>query len=851
MNLKNNTALYSVGIVFVLLLIFPALGHCFSATARVDRTRISSQDTISFQVVVDGGKAEVNLSGLADFDVLSSGTQTSRSYVNGNWAHKVVYNYTLLPKKKGVVTIPPLAVTMDGEAVMTQEIQILVSDTPPSPEEQQAFFAKAELSSTDIVLGQQAVYTLKLFAASNFAGASFDPPEFSGLMARELTKWKKYTQNIKGRVFMVNEIKFLVQGETEGDFHISPAVFMAKKRVGGSQDPFGSFFDDSFFRTARTKPVRVVSNAVTLTVNPLPPYTGDAPFSGLVGSFTIGTTLDKDKIKVGESATLTITIQGSGNIMDAGVPPLSLDEGRFKVYQDSPVEEIYAGEKGFEGKKIFKQALVPNVPGKIEIPAITLTFFDTESKVYKTISTPPVPLEVIPGGPVTLVQSGPDTPASGTSASRSDADKQEVVLRNRDILDIREDIGSITTDTPLPLHWFIILLVLPGACFGLSGLVTGIRTREKTIRETLMQKAKHHLDAAGKLDPEDPEVLTRLQAALTAAVLARGEKQAESLTRDEARKILDHAQIDEAITADVLTLMDAMDAVRFGGKAMGRESTIQCLKQIRGLVKVLGLVLCLGLASLHVSAPASAAQDKEVAGASEYTAAEPEGIDRAGVFIDSTRAYKAGEFRAAARGFESIAKTGVKNPDLFYNTGNAWLKANDLGRAILWYERAKRLNPADPDLNFNLAHARALVLDKVDSSLTLSDILFFWQGMVSLKALQFMAIAGSALFFTWAAVRQIRKKRIFSGTGILTCILACTLVMIVGMESFRLNSESGAVILRDKVAVRSGILETATALFDLHAGTRVTVLEKKGSHLKVRFAKGKVGWVSLDDAAII
>jgi tetratricopeptide (TPR) repeat protein len=835
---------HPVWLVTALFLFFPALGHCFSATAQVDQTRVTSQDTVTFQVVVEGGKADVDLSNLTDFDVLSSGTQTSRSYVNGNWAHKVVYNYTLLPKKKGVLMIPPLTVTMGGEAVMTREIQILVSETPSSSKESQAFFAKADLSSPDIVLGQQAVYTLKLYVAGNFAGASFDPPKFTGLMARELTKWKKYTRNIEGRVFVVNEIKFLVQGETAGKFDISPAVFMAKKRVGGSKDPFDSFFDDSFFRTGRTKPVRVVSNPVSLTINALPPYTGNAPFSGLVGSFTIGTTLDKNEIKVGESVTLTITIQGIGNIMDAGVPPLSLDEEKFKVYQDAPVEEIYAGEKGFEGKKIFKQALVPGVPGKISIPAIALTFFDTESKAYKTISTESVPLDVIPGGPVTLVQSGSGTGEAGAAAGPAAADKQEVVLRNRDILDIREDIASITTDTPLPMYWFIVLLILPGVGFALFGLVTGIRTREKSTRETLRLKASQHLDAAGKLDLEDPEVLTRLQAALTAVVLARGEKQAESLTRDEARQILDQTRIDETTTAEILALMDAMDGARFGGKAMDREKTGKCLKQVRGLIKTLGLVLCLGLVTLHMPSPASA----DTAGAAS---SEIESVDTAGLFIDSTRAYKAGEFPAAARGFESIAKTGVINSDLFYNTGNAWLKANDLGRAILWYERAKRLNPADPDLNFNLAHARTLVRDKVDTSLNLRDILFFWQGMVSLKGLQFMAIAGSLFFFTWAAVRQLRKKRIFSGAGIVICILACALIIIVGLESFRLNSESGAVILRDKVAVRSGTLETATALFDLHAGTRVRVLEKKGNHLKVRFAKGKVGWVSLDDAAII
>jgi len=223
----------------------------------------------------------------------------------------------------------------------------------------------------------------------------------------------------------------------------------------------------------------------------------------------------------------------------------------------------------------------------------------------------------------------------------------------------------------------------------------------------------------------------------------------------------------------------------------------------------------------------------------------------AGVFIDSTRAYKSGEYTAAARGFETIAKTGVKNPDLFYNAGNAWLKAGDIGRAVLWYERASRLNPGDPDLRFNLAHARTLARDKVDTTLRVTDILFFWQGMVSLKQLQIMAIGGSVIFFTWAGFRQARRRRIFNGAGIAVLALACSIILVTGLEAYRLNAASSAVILADAVAVRSGTLDTATPLFDLHAGTRVAVLDIKGDHLKIRFGSGKVGWVSRSEAEII
>ncbi|MCP4684958.1 MAG: protein BatD, partial [bacterium] len=170
-------------------------------------------------------------------------------------------------------------------------------------------------------------------------------------------------------------------------------------------DPIDSFFNDSFFSAARTKPVQVSSNGVNLVVRPLPPYSGDQTFSGLVGQFTMGAVIDKPKLAAGESATLTLTIQGKGNIMDAGSLPLNLDPGLVKVYDDTPTEEMAATAMGFSGKKIFKHALVPRKPGALVIPAVSLTYFDVDDNEYKTVSTNETIIDVIGSAPILTTDS--------------------------------------------------------------------------------------------------------------------------------------------------------------------------------------------------------------------------------------------------------------------------------------------------------------------------------------------------------------------------------------------------------------------------------------------------------------
>jgi tetratricopeptide (TPR) repeat protein len=283
---------------------------------------------------------------------------------------------------------------------------------------------------------------------------------------------------------------------------------------------------------------------------------------------------------------------------------------------------------------------------------------------------------------------------------------------------------------------------------------------------------------------------------------------------------------------------------------MDENTARTCLDQVASLIRTLMVLACVGLSLFMFRGTGMAAQDKVNSGirAPEQVLA---GKDKAGVFVDAVRAYKAGDYAAAAAQFESIAATRVSNPDLFYNTGNAYLKSKDLGRAILWYERARKLAPSDPDLKFNLAYAQSLLKDKKEPGFSFSSILYFWQGLVSLKWLQYAAITFSFGFFIWATVQRARARQIFSGAGILFFLLFAGATLAAGLEYNRINSDVKAVILAEQAGVRSGTMDNATLLFDLHAGTRVRVLDKKNNYMKIRFAKDKVGWVACSKAEII
>ena len=826
--------------VVLMLAVLPSSVLAYSATAQVDRTRISTGETVRLQVIVDGGDGEVDTSAITDFQIVSTGTQSSRSYINGSWKHEVSYIYHLSPKRTGTLKIPGLNVKGDDETVQTQEIQILCEKIPQASSEDvdSGFLARAELNAKGAVPGQQLVYTLRLIAPKRFSGAKFSPPDFKGLDTRALTQWNKYTQRQNGLAVVVNEISYLVQASEPGTYTIGPAVFTVQEAVpGGRQggnDPFGSLFDDPFFNPVQTRPVRVVSNSLSLEVRPLPAYDGEGAFSGLVGGFTMAASLDKDKVRAGESVTLSIVVQGQGNVMDIGTLMPQLDETRAKVYPDAPKEEISPTEKGLTGKKVFQAAVVPKQPGKLKIPPVSLTFFDPGENKYRTIATQPIALEVLPGekGTSGTAQDSPGTfsGADGGNVAAAPVSKADVKMKNHDILDIREDISAITSTDRLSLPWFVFCLVLPGMGFCLFALVLGQRRRKPDEKTRARKKAGALIQKAAASGPGDPGFLPALRNGLTALVLARSGREGENLTCAEAGTLLRDSGVDSKEAARMVEMMETLDQARFGGKPMDEATAGKCLKQVRAWAKALVLVVALSLPFAPTGARAS---------------------ESATQFVDAVRDYKAGHFEQAAKAFEDIAAGGIENPTLFYNTANAWLRDKNLGRAILWYERALRLSPSDPDIRFNLAHAQSLVKDRLDHPLTARDILFFWKGMVSLRTLQFAAVAGSCFFFLWAAVRVVQRKRVITGAG--TVILAVFILLTVAafLEEVRLGRDARAVILSPAVQVRSGTQKTATPLFDLHTGTTVKVLEKKGNHIKIGIAGGKVGWVSLADAEMI
>jgi tetratricopeptide (TPR) repeat protein len=214
--------------------------------------------------------------------------------------------------------------------------------------------------------------------------------------------------------------------------------------------------------------------------------------------------------------------------------------------------------------------------------------------------------------------------------------------------------------------------------------------------------------------------------------------------------------------------------------------------------------------------------------------------------------YNSGEFKAAVSEFSEIVNRGIVNGKLFYDLGNAYLKNNDIGHAILWYQRAFKLIPKDPDLKFNYTVALSRVKDMPpDNRHPILKIIVFWQYLLSRTATQWAAVILNGIFWIVLTLQLFFRKNTFNWVRSMILPVFMIILLTASFNYYDDTYNKQAVIIPPEISVRSGLSDDATELFALHAGSQVHVDKEKDGFLKVRFSKDKIGWIKKTDAQVI
>jgi tetratricopeptide (TPR) repeat protein len=234
-----------------------------------------------------------------------------------------------------------------------------------------------------------------------------------------------------------------------------------------------------------------------------------------------------------------------------------------------------------------------------------------------------------------------------------------------------------------------------------------------------------------------------------------------------------------------------------------------------------------------------------------------QGSNPTDVFNEASNLYTAGKYREALARYTSLDSLGYQSGELFYNLGNTYFKIGQVGKSILYYEKAKRFIDGDEDLNTNLELALSRTKDKIPElpkfflEALLENILNFFSLGV-LGALVLLFLYGTSMVFIF----QLRDLfffnslvgQIFKYTFLV--LFSLSLILFV-LKSYHLATHKGAVILNPVVNLKIEPREQSTTISVIHEGLKVEVSRKESDWLEVKLPDGTKGWIEQRDAGEI
>lgn len=196
-------------------------------------------------------------------------------------------------------------------------------------------------------------------------------------------------------------------------------------------------------------------------------------------------------------------------------------------------------------------------------------------------------------------------------------------------------------------------------------------------------------------------------------------------------------------------------------------------------------------------------------------------------------AYNAENYKEAIELYnKSIAEEG-RSSDIYYNLGNAYFRADKLGQAVLSYERALRLDPANKDARTNLEFVKNRIQDKPeDDTAFFSSLHHSIVGSMTANAwawtafVIFIFLMGAVALYIFSTRVELRKVGFFGG---ITLLVIFAYFLIIANDSAAFASDHNtAVVTVPSTQLTSAPRAPRTSsdkVVLIHEGTAVEIVD--------------------------
>ena len=227
------------------------------------------------------------------------------------------------------------------------------------------------------------------------------------------------------------------------------------------------------------------------------------------------------------------------------------------------------------------------------------------------------------------------------------------------------------------------------------------------------------------------------------------------------------------------------------------------------------------------------------------------------LFDEGNILYQQEDYLAALEKYQQIEAMSLVSPSLYFNIGNTHYKLDQVGKAVLYYERALRLDPKDEDVLANLRIAEQATVDKITSppEFALASWLRWALYLLPVSTiLRFLAVIYLVLGILAVILIVLQGSRFApllkrAGWGTLVLFILIFLLFLVQWRDSGNRVE--AIVIAEELPAMDAPGNGGTELFSIHEGTKVRIDDRSNGWVEIVLLDGKIGWVPLDGIEII
>lgn len=384
--------------------------HAAELSASVDRVQLSEGESV--ELTLESNDATLfgkpDLTPLQDlFELLGTRQINRLSTFNGEARATTSWIITLQPKRTGYVVIPPLQLGDASSAPIT--LHVLAASANNGQTRLAPVFIEASLDHDSVYVQAQAILTLRIYhSVTLYDDSNLTPLQMANANIEQLGEPQTYEKLINGVRHGVIELRYAIFPQQSGELQIPALTFSAT--VVAARAP-----NDAFTPFSRPgKLTRVTSAQIPLQVKAKPAaYPADAVWLP-ARALTLGESWSTppEQSKVGDSLTRSLTLQAEG-LSSAQLPPLPSPQiAGVRSYPDQPQLANQINAQGITGSREERIALVPSHSGPVQLPALEVLWWNTQTDQLERTRLPGRELQI---GENPLLQGEPGNEAAPTS----------------------------------------------------------------------------------------------------------------------------------------------------------------------------------------------------------------------------------------------------------------------------------------------------------------------------------------------------------------------------------------------------------------------------------------------------